>query len=66
MELMSLSSKKVTGKIDIPPKILKDSLSVYTTELTIIINNCLKDGLFPNELKLADVSPVFKKNDDPK
>ena len=37
---------------------------MYTKELTTIISNCLKDGLFPNELKLADVSPVFKKNDD--
>ena len=63
-ELMNLSSKKVTRKGDIPAKILKDSLSVYTKELTTIINNCLKDGLFPNELKLADVSPVFKKDDD--
>ena len=33
-------------------------------ELTTIINNSLKDGLFPNELKLADISPVFKKDDD--
>ena len=63
-ELMNLSSKKVPRKGDIPAKILKDSLSVYTKELTTIINNCLKDGLFPNELKLADVSPVFKKDDD--
>ena len=61
---MNLSSKKVTNKGDIPEKIVKDSLSVYTKELTTIINNCLKDGLFPNELKLADVSPVFKKDDD--
>ena len=61
---MNLSSKKATRKGDIPAKILKDSLSVYTKELTTIINNCLKDGLFPNELKLADVSPVFKKDDD--
>ena len=29
-----------------------------------IINNYLKDGLFPKELKLADVSPVFRKDDD--
>ena len=29
-----------------------------------IINNCLRDGLFPNELKLADILPVFKKDDD--
>ena len=63
-ELMNLSSKKVTRKGDIPAKILKDNLSVYTKELTTIINNCLKDSLFPNELKLADVSPVFKKDDD--
>ena len=63
-ELMNLSSKKATRKGDIPAKILKDSLSLYTKELTTISNNCLKDGLFPNELKLADVSPVFKKNDD--
>ena len=33
-------------------------------ELTTIINNSLKDGLFPNEMKLADISPVFKKDDD--
>ena len=63
-ELMNLSSKKATRKDDIPAKILKDSLSVYTKELTTIINNCLKDGLFPNGLKLVDVSSVFKKDDD--
>ena len=61
---MNLSSKKATRKDDIPAKILKDSLSVYTKELTTIIINCLKDGLFPNELKLADVSLDFKKDDD--
>ena len=61
---MNLSSKKVTRKGGIPAKILKDSWSVYTTELTTKINNCLKDGLFPNELRLADVPPVFKKDDD--
>ena len=37
---------------------------MYTKELTTIINNCTKDGLLPNELKLADVSPVFKKDGD--
>ena len=52
-ELMNLSSKKATRKGDIPAKILKNDLSVYTKELTTIIKNCLKDGLFPNELKLV-------------
>ena len=62
-ELMNLSFKKVTRKGDKTAKILKDSLSVHTKKLTTIINNCLKDGLYPNELKLADVSPVFIKDD---
>ena len=56
-ELMSLSSKKATKKGEIPAKILKDSFSAHTKELTAIVNNCLKEGLFPHELKLADVSP---------
>ena len=63
-ELTNLSSKKATRKGDITAKILKDSLSVYAKELTTKVNNCLKEGLFPNELKLADVSPVFKKDVD--
>ena len=53
---MNLSSKKATRKGDIPAKILSNKLSVYTKELTTIINNCLKDGVFLNGLKLADVS----------
>ena len=61
---MNLSSKKMTRKGNTPAKTLKDSLSVYTKELTTIINKCLKDSLFPNELKLADVWTVFKKDDD--
>ena len=61
---MNLSSKKATRKGNIPTKSLKDSWSVYAKELTTIINNCLKDSLYPNELKLADVSLVFKKDDD--
>ena len=61
---MNLSSKKATRKGSIPAKILKDRLNVYTKELIIIINNCVKNDLFLNELKLADVSPVFKKDDE--
>ena len=54
-ELINLRSNKVNRTGDIPAKMLKGSLSVYNKELTTIINNCLKDGLFPNEMKLADV-----------
>ena len=32
-------------------------------EITFIINGCIEKGIFPNDLKLADVSPIFKQED---
>ena len=58
-----MSSKKATRKGDIPAKILKNSINAYLSELTILINNCLKKGVFPDDLKLADIAPVSKKED---
>ena len=62
-EILNLSSKKTTRKGDIPAKILKSSINAYLSELTILINNCLKKGVFPDDLKLADITPIFKKED---
>ena len=61
--MLNLSSKKATRKGDIPAKILKNSISAYLSELKILINNCLKNGAFPNDFKLADITPIFKKKD---
>ena len=60
-EILNLSSKKATRKGDIPANILRDNIEIYVTELTRLINTCLLNGTFPYELKLADVSPIFKK-----
>ena len=38
-------------------------MNVYLLELTILINNCLMKGVFPDDLKLADITPKFKKED---
>ena len=62
-EILNLSSKKATRKGDIPFKILKSSINVYLSELTILINNCLEKGVFPDDLKLADITPIFKNED---
>ena len=59
-EILNLSSKKPTRKSDIPAKILKNRINAYLSELTIIINNCLKKGVFSNDLKLADITPILK------
>ena len=62
-EILNLSSKKATKKGHIPAKILKSSINIYLSELRILINNCLKEGVFPDDLKLADITPIFKKED---
>ena len=62
-EILNLSSKKATRKGDNPTQIPKNSINAYLSELTILINNCLKKGVFPDDLKLADITPIFKKED---
>ena len=46
-EILNLSSKKATRKGDILAKILKNGINTYLSKLTILINNCLKKGVFP-------------------
>ena len=60
---MNLSSKKVTKNSDIPAKILKKSVDIYITVITFIINDCIENGIFPDDLKLADVSSIFRTED---
>ena len=62
-EILNLSTKKATKNGDIPAKILKKSVNIYIKEITFIINDCLEKGILPDDLKLADVSPIFKKED---
>ena len=39
-------------------------VDVYSEELTTIVNSILEKGLFPDELKIADVSPLIFNNDE--
>ena len=38
-------------------------VKAYLSELTIVINNCLDKGVFPDDLEIADATHVFKKED---
>ena len=62
-EILNLSSIKATRKGDNPAKILKNIINAYLSELTLLINNCLKKGVFPDDVKLADITPISKKED---
>ena len=54
------SSKKTSG--DIPIKVLKDVATVSAPALTHCFNVGVDSSIFPDELKIADVVPVHKKD----
>ena len=56
-----INPKKATTSDSIPPKILKISSDVSADALHSLFNDMLKSGNFPENLKLADLTPVFKK-----
>ena len=43
--------------------LLKDNVDICAPILTDILNSCLRREIFPNELKLADITPIFKSVD---
>ena len=62
-EILNLNNKKATREGDIPVNLLKESIDTYLPVLTEIINSSFEQNEFPNELKLADIIPIFKKKD---
>ena len=61
-EILKLKGKSSAGPDAIPPKIIKDSISVVTPYLTKLFNKSILDGVFPYNLKLGNVTPIFKKD----
>ena len=56
-----LNPRKAGPENDIPAVILKQFSGSYTDLLTMLYNKSQATGLFPDDLKSADVSPIFKK-----
>ena len=45
------------------PFVMKQCVDIYVEPITILINNSFYHGIFPDELKLARVVPIFKSGD---
>lgn len=59
-DLLNLDINKSTGTDNIGPKILKVSAPFIVSPLTYIFNRIIDSGIYPNILKNAKVSPIFK------
>ena len=57
----TLDTAKPSQQSDIPTKILKQNSDDFAEYLYKNINQCISKSIFPPDLKLADVTPVYKK-----
>ena len=62
-EILTLNNKKALRERDIPVNISKDVIDTYLPILTVVVNSSIEQNKFQNELKLADVLPIYKKKD---
>ena len=62
-EIKQLNPKKANTYKNIPTKILKQSSEICTDALTDLFNKIVREEEFPAKLKLADVTPIYKKDD---
>ena len=61
-QLNSLDPTKATQKCDIPTNIIKKNYDIFSEFLFANFNDIILTSLFPEQLKYADIKPVFKKD----
>ena len=59
----ALNPSKSCGSDDVSPMVVKSCIQYIADPLCDIFNKSLSQGIVPQKLKLANVIPVFKKND---
>ena len=59
-EIGKLNVSKSTGPDNIPAKLLRDSKDVVAPFLALIFNTSLNNCIFPDDLKTARISPIYK------
>ena len=62
--LRGLNAKKATGQDRIPPKLVKPAARPISHHLANIFNQCVDISEFPDDAKLAEVVPLYKKGDN--
>ena len=58
----NLKPKSSSGVDELSNKVIKHSQEIIAEPLTIIINQMINTGLFPDSLKISKVIPLFKKD----
>ena len=64
INVISSLNNSSAGYDEMPASILKKCIDEYITPITYLVNLSIRQGTFPNELKLAKVIPIFKSCDE--
>ena len=62
-EIENLCIKKATQQSDIPVRIMKENNDLCSYILHHSFNNSVSSSVFPNDLKKADITPIYKKDE---
>ena len=62
-EVNKINPKKAATSNSIPPKIFEKSSKISASALHKLFNDSIEKSDFPQNLKLADIAAVYKKND---
>ena len=62
--IMNLDGSKAAPVGDIPTDMLKQTIDIHLPIMIQIIHMSIDNGCYPDDPKLAEVSPVFKKRED--
>ena len=64
MEIGCIMNNKSHGLYSCRPRLLKCSANVISSVLADMINSSILNGVYPSNLKMAKISPVYKADDD--
>ena len=59
----NLKIRKVSQKIDIPVRIIKENIDIVSFFLHHNFNNSLSCCIFPTGMKYSEIIPIYKKDD---
>ena len=62
-EVINLLNNSSPGHDELPPHVAKSCIEGLIQPITYLVNESLKSGIFPSEVKLARVVPIFKSGD---
>ena len=60
-EIRKLDPSKTSHDNDIPTKIIKENADIFSEFICMSVNHSIDNNIFPSTLKLANITPVFKK-----